>query len=603
MFDRPVRPWVVSNQERGCDAMTNSLPQNNSNSPQPGASGSAAQNLADSMWAMLNVASSNLPLEVTQDLALKMVSVLAEVNGNSKSGLVPSVPQKQAQQGSVNPVAPAAELPVTVSGAESNPRPYAQRPASEYWEELPEIVSESKSSVGSKPNVGSSQASKNAPSVPTQPSGEYWNELPTFVSESQLPKSDSGIRSSGGGGGSYLSRAISQRATPPAPVSNSGEYQFRESDTMAGLSGDTAIAPNRSNPGVSPASSPKVPLKPPPLKLPPVPTGPVGGSVESRTGSGSGMRGPSLQERLESQSRSGSGKRGGSGSSPGLGELGLGTPEAGGNASLRDDEVKEKVEFALEATMIPSFSKIKIIVMDGDVVLKGELDSDYEKRLAIQTVKRVAGVKKVNDALKTPDAEEELSAVRAPSRKGAAPKKKIQKKAQLDDDENGWILRHRKHLSAAAVVLVLLGYNFWPRGNPGDPLTNKLVPITGKVEFADQALAGANITFFAMRSEREFDSPVMTTSMQDGVFKLGNQGNKMGLLPGKYAVVVQYQTMTVTADGEAEFGPNILPKAYSKPETSPLTIEVAENKSEVGTLKIREVVEGEEMNPEPSVGS
>lgn len=603
----------------------NNSSSHNQNSPQNPAPSSAAQNLADSMWAMLNKASSTLPLEVTQDLALKMVTVLAEVNGNSNAGLAPVQGAAPAQNPSAQgpsshglvpqaalPAPQAQPLPVehapVVYGAQTHqsaPRPTNTPRQSEYWDDLPEIITESqfesKSAIRTIPS--NSYPSPNTPSAPAvgpfdqPPAQDYWTQLPTITPQSQLPQQPSTGSGSGVIGG-YSSRAIAGRNTPPAPSAQpapSGEFGFRESDTMYGLSnGDTAVTP--------PRDSQTGRLKPPPLKLPPVPPGPA--SLASPTPapqaapqgnrlSTTGVRPQTSQPRPASHPRPGD-------SSPSLGALGLGTPETGGTARFSDDDVQEKIVAALEATLIPSFSSIKVVVMNGEVVLKGRLDSDYEKKLAMQTVRRVNGVRKINDALQVDEDDAEEAVVRpARTKKSAPPQKKKKRKTEdYDDEDNGWIIKHRKHLSAAAVVLVLAGYFFWPFGDDGRPaVARDLVAVKGQLKYEEQSLSGANITFFAMRSDTEFDSPVMTTSVNDGAFQItSGKATKPGLRPGRYVIVVEYHNMQVTDDGEAVFGPNVLPKIYSKPETSPLKIEVAEDKPEIGLVHVTEPEQPAEMN-------
>jgi len=579
----------------------------------------AAKNLAESMWAMLNTASGSLPLEVTQDLALKMVTVLAEVNGISNSvpktehnphtGIRPqSVPLLTAEpSGAVSPELPenstlrrsddslSLNRSSTHEGPASKgvPRGVESTNSSEYWEELPPIAAEI-------PRANSSVATPGSlVGLSSNPEGEFWTELPGIVSENQIPRSSQtvGSRPISPSQGSYTSRAIALRETPSQKESHGNDYELRETESQSrplkdinlGSSSPSGEAIERG----SQSHGIRRQIKTLPLKLPPIPEKPTKdvGAIPAETP-------VSVRERSASPSKSGSSFTSARTSSPSLGSLGLDTPSAGGNAHLSDDEIQGKIERVLESSMIPAFSSLKIIVFNGCAILKGKVETDYERKLAIQMIRRVPGVRKVDDALQVLELQSpQKNTLGMSSSKGRPDRTKSKRqKADLDDSDNGWILRYRRQLVAACIALLAIGYTFWPRGNGSEPLVNKLVPVSGKLLLEEESLSGAQLTFFAMRSDKEFDSPVMTTTIKDGMFKIGDHWNKLGLRPGKYAVVVEYQAVTIGEDGEAVFGPNLIPRVYCKPETSPLKIEIAENKSEIGPLKISTEDVPEEMN-------
>ncbi len=548
-------------------------------SPNQPLSSGTAKDLADSMWAMLNQASSTCSLEVTQDLALKMVKVLAEVNANQPAAA--NVVHSDSTQ----------KLSMTTPGNEPRQEiihsaPRMQVDAAEFWNELPPIESNvparkqiPPTTRNSKPALDRNQARGN----------EFWTELPEIVSENKLPSAplestrNSQIRPQG----NLTSRAIAQRQTIPQPQSISQvipqgeEYSFRQPVLNSDLQNKTLDSTARNR---TPQN--KLPLPKLPVKLPPVPSNPVSS--------------PEMEKRVETSSVS---ER----MSPRPHHPASGSPlqtsrefnnsNAGEFSDVSDEQIQSRAERTLAESRIPAFSELTIVVLNRVIIVKGTLETDYEKRLANQLLRRISGVKKVDDAITVnePDDSRSYGAVSSSARKPNRPQKK-RNKSKLNDEQNGWILRYHKHLAAAGIAIILLGYSLWPAGNSSQPLINTLVPVSGKVVFEENALPGANLTFFAMRSDKEFDSPVMTTTIQDGVFKIGDHNNHLGLKPGKYAIVVRYQTVTIGEDGEATFGPNIVPGIYGKPETSPLKIEIAENKSEIGTLKISEAEASHEMN-------
>ncbi|MCO5398888.1 BON domain-containing protein [Ralstonia soli] len=69
-----------------------------------------------------------------------------------------------------------------------------------------------------------------------------------------------------------------------------------------------------------------------------------------------------------------------------------------------DDEIAQAISSALHWNPSVPLDAIRIIVEDGAVTLRGEVDQDFQRRAALDTVRRVRGVKSVANALTLRDA-------------------------------------------------------------------------------------------------------------------------------------------------------------------------------------------------------
>ena len=59
---------------------------------------------------------------------------------------------------------------------------------------------------------------------------------------------------------------------------------------------------------------------------------------------------------------------------------------------LHDETLQFRVEMFLKSRHFPDFEKLNVHVENGAVCLSGELNSYYEKQVAINSCRRVAGV-------------------------------------------------------------------------------------------------------------------------------------------------------------------------------------------------------------------
>ncbi len=71
-----------------------------------------------------------------------------------------------------------------------------------------------------------------------------------------------------------------------------------------------------------------------------------------------------------------------------------------------------------------------------------------------------------------------------------------------------------------------------------------------------------------------------------GKFKASTYDAGDGAIAGEYSVTVEYQELVKTPDGVVA-GPNLLPPKYANPQTTDVSIHVAEGENKIPVINIR----------------
>ncbi|WP_165247105.1 hypothetical protein [Paludisphaera soli] len=109
---------------------------------------------------------------------------------------------------------------------------------------------------------------------------------------------------------------------------------------------------------------------------------------------------------------------------------------------------------------------------------------------------------------------------------------------------------------------------------PGVPV----FPVKGKVTFEGEPAAGAFVVFNPKtppKAGAEAYTP-RATVQADGSFSLTSATEGDGAPAGDYAVTVQW-TKPVKQGNDLVAGPNVIPKAYTTPATTPLQVTVKDS--------------------------
>ena len=132
--------------------------------------------------------------------------------------------------------------------------------------------------------------------------------------------------------------------------------------------------------------------------------------------------------------------------------------------------------------------------------------------------------------------------------------------------------------------LVLLGCG------PKDPPKVQVFPVSGRVTLEGGEIpVGAYIVLHAnKRSDALPGGAGIAPSgivKADGTFQITVYQPNDGAPPGEYTATIEWKKLVET-DGETHNGPNVLPKEYAKPATSPLRVTVQPGPTELPPIQI-----------------
>ncbi len=144
--------------------------------------------------------------------------------------------------------------------------------------------------------------------------------------------------------------------------------------------------------------------------------------------------------------------------------------------------------------------------------------------------------------------------------------------------------RFSKSASAVFGVMVLSGL-LSGCGKAKQPWET-VYPAKGVVQYKGEPIAGALITLIPQDGDvPESVRPTATTN-EDGSFQLGTYSKSDGAPAGEYKALVLRYTVVGPPDRPSP-GPNNLPKKYARPETTDLTVQVAEGDNDLAPLELQ----------------
>lgn len=119
--------------------------------------------------------------------------------------------------------------------------------------------------------------------------------------------------------------------------------------------------------------------------------------------------------------------------------------------------------------------------------------------------------------------------------------------------------------------------------------TVPVFPTTGRVVFEGQPAAGAFLTFHpkgpSAAGADDQSPPPTATAGADGSFSLTTATKDDGAPAGEYVVTVQWNR-PVKRGEDLVAGPDVIPKRYGRPETSPLAATVRETANALEPFEI-----------------
>jgi hypothetical protein len=150
-----------------------------------------------------------------------------------------------------------------------------------------------------------------------------------------------------------------------------------------------------------------------------------------------------------------------------------------------------------------------------------------------------------------------------------------------------------KDLVGNSMQLALLGAMLLVAAGCGTAQDSNRLPVypaTGKISVKGSAPEGAYIALYSKTKIKAPNGQEVVPTAQvkpDGTFELSSYAAGDGAPPGEYIVTVQWHKTIKPVGGDPTLGPNLVPTQYSKPQTSPVVVTIAEQPNELKTIVIK----------------
>jgi hypothetical protein len=142
-----------------------------------------------------------------------------------------------------------------------------------------------------------------------------------------------------------------------------------------------------------------------------------------------------------------------------------------------------------------------------------------------------------------------------------------------------------KRLTLLVLVVFLSGIAGC--GSSQDPNRLKVFPAKGQIAFLGKQVGGAFVVLHPKASSSSEVVRPRGNVHEDGTFSLTTYDADDGAPAGEYKVTVELHNLVKRANGDVSLGPNIAPKQYGNPKTSPLTVRIAEGENALPPIVLK----------------
>jgi len=124
-------------------------------------------------------------------------------------------------------------------------------------------------------------------------------------------------------------------------------------------------------------------------------------------------------------------------------------------------------------------------------------------------------------------------------------------------------------------------------GSAVDPDRVPVFPATGQITFPGKSLSGAFVVLYPQGAKASSELRPRGNVTEDGKFSLSTYETNDGAPAGEYKVTVVCRSLVKRPGGDIVAGPNVLPKQYSKPDSSPVVVRIAEGDNFLPPIKLK----------------
>lgn len=261
-----------------------------------------------------------------------------------------------------------------------------------------------------------------------------------------------------------------------------------------------------------------------------------------------------------------------------------------------DADVRFRIGIALSLRHTQAIRRIRFEFAEGIATLRGKVPTYYERQLAIEAIRRVAGVRRVNDELEVATAlqsmhardiqDELLSDESASESLPVKDERAIARSGSLQERAIPAALPSslRVPANAFALIVLLVFATLTGCGKKSDRV--QVFPVEGQVTFNGQPLANAFVVLHP-RDPIAAGTPVARAQTDsNGTFHVSTYESSDGAAVGEYAVTVEYYQLLDNGNGSSEPGPNVLPPRLASPATTEFVARVSANPNKLPTMEV-----------------
>jgi hypothetical protein len=261
-----------------------------------------------------------------------------------------------------------------------------------------------------------------------------------------------------------------------------------------------------------------------------------------------------------------------------------------------DADLLTRVGIALTLRLRHTLHAVHIRVEKGVVTLQGVVPSFYDRQLAIEITRRVAGVLRVIDELSVNAVQPVNRVHENPSRaaatsalRGAGTESARRASDAATQSSEQPVFSWRAFVANAATVvrsLFLLMALMLAVGCGKGPEreTVPVFPATGKITFKGQPIPGASITLHPVTPVENVPKPRANVA-KDGTFNIRTYGSDTGAPEGDYKVTVLWYK-PIKNGPDFTSGPNVIPQKFTQPETTSIQVKIAAGQNNLPTIQL-----------------
>jgi hypothetical protein len=240
------------------------------------------------------------------------------------------------------------------------------------------------------------------------------------------------------------------------------------------------------------------------------------------------------------------------------------------------ESLEARIRKALAASGHAGVAGVTANVRDGRVTLTGTVPSLAERLVAVNVVRPMSGVTQVIDQLKVVTVKPTKPALDLSAWWPSGP-----------IELNGEGLQRRVLQGVAATMILLSGWGVYAYMPVGNLLGGGIHPVSGRVLFEGQPLAGAKIVLHPIGAQSA-DAPPSPSGVTnaEGDFTLTSFQPGDGAPAGSFIATVEWTPKKPTAGASRKSNPAAAAKLYGQPESSPLLIAITGETTTLPTFEL-----------------